>query len=110
MCSHYHYVFCIDYYYCNNTEGSNNCYCQSGYHLLADNVTCRGINLLIIMLILSIDINECLMRDNICPAMHVCTNTIGSYSCSLCGQGYNYTGSNTCSGTLYMHVPNIILQ
>ena len=33
--------------------------------------------------------------------MHACTNTIGSYSCSSCGKGYNYTGSNTCSGTLY---------
>ena len=37
---------CMDsnvcHHYCNNTKGSYNCYCQSGYHLLTDNVTCEG--------------------------------------------------------------------
>ena len=43
VCSHYQYVFCIDYYYCNNTEG---CFCRNGYYLLADNVTCKGTKLI----------------------------------------------------------------
>ena len=37
-------MFCIDYYFCN----TYNCYCQSGYYLLADNVTCKGTNSIII--------------------------------------------------------------
>ena len=39
---------CMDsnvcHHYCNNTEGSYNCYCQSGYHLLADEITCQSNN------------------------------------------------------------------
>ena len=27
---------------CNNTEGSYYCYCDTGYELLNDNITCQG--------------------------------------------------------------------
>ena len=70
---------------CNNTVGSFECTCTSGYELSDDGRTC-------------IDIDECSTRMHNCQ--QVCVNTDGGFRCE-CDQGYQLNDDGTtCSGTL----------
>ncbi|XP_053389561.1 mucin-like protein, partial [Mercenaria mercenaria] len=61
---------------CNNSVGSFNCGCRSGYRLNADNHTC-------------IDIDECKIPQSKCTGENeVCLNTEGNFSC-ICKPGYS---------------------
>ena len=57
---------------CNNTVGSYNCSCASGYTLDANAHGCD-------------DVNECASGNGGCA--QTCNNTVGSYNCS-CASGY----------------------
>jgi len=52
------------------------------------------------------DINECSTNNGGCSSNAVCTNTVGSFSCT-CKTGYNGNGV-TCNGNeiilLWMHI------
>ena len=63
---------------CQNTQGSYNCLCKSGYYSV-NNTTCA-------------DINECL--QNPCTSNQTCTNTDGSYLCPC--KVYYTPFNNTC--------------
>ena len=68
---------------CNNTFGSYDCTCDSGFELGNDD-SCQ-------------DINECLKpgsASHVCSyePEGICTNTIGSYTCS-CPQGMGGSGT-----------------
>ncbi|XP_065908898.1 multiple epidermal growth factor-like domains protein 6 [Dysidea avara] len=73
---------------CNNTVGSYDCYCYSGYRLLADRVTCH-------------DIDEC--NENSSKCGQLCNNTLGSYNCDcqngyrLDSDGFNCSDINECT-------------
>ena len=74
---------------CNNTAGSFECTCTSGYELSDDGRTC-------------IDIDECSTRMLNCQ--QVCVNTDGGFRCE-CDEGYQLNGDGTtCSGMLIMIV------
>jgi hypothetical protein len=64
---------------CNNTPGSYNCSCPTGYTF--NGTTCA-------------DVNECTANPTICGA-GTCANTTGSYNCS-CPTGYTFNGT-TCA-------------
>ena len=52
--------------------------------------------LFIICIPISLDIDECFVNADVCD--HVCTNTIGSYTCS-CNDGYALDDDgHTCNG------------
>ncbi|XP_033095614.1 mucin-like protein [Anneissia japonica] len=63
---------------CNNTIGSYNCMCKTGYE--GDGITCR-------------DINEC--NTEPCNEKAVCENNDGSYMCT-CLTGYYNVGPDKC--------------
>ncbi|KAL9954064.1 hypothetical protein ACROYT_G041555 [Oculina patagonica] len=63
---------------CNNTKGSYNCSCKSGYY--GDGRICE-------------DTDECASGTHDCSADAVCNNTKGSYNCS-CKPGYSGDGLN----------------
>ena len=42
-------IYC--HHHCNNTEGSYYCYCDTGYELLNDSVTCSGQSIVFVVLI-----------------------------------------------------------
>ncbi|XP_071991885.1 growth arrest-specific protein 6 [Engystomops pustulosus] len=65
-------------HYCVNKNGTYHCFCQSGYHLLADNKTCA-------------DIDECKASPNICGTAK-CRNMPSTYTC-LCEDGFKYEES-----------------
>ncbi|XP_066023879.1 uncharacterized protein [Pocillopora verrucosa] len=71
---------CDDNGTCENTVGSYNCICESGYS--GDGKTCN-------------DVDECSSNSYSCDANAVCTNVIGSYTCK-CKAGYSGNGK-TCS-------------
>ena len=50
------------------------------------------------MLFMHTDINECAIGTDACDAHAVCTNTIGSFTCT-CRSGYRGNGL-ACSGNL----------
>ncbi|KAH9513548.1 hypothetical protein Btru_033325 [Bulinus truncatus] len=59
--------------HCENTDGSYNCSCKTGYELdPSDNMTC-------------LDIDECTFSPRLCPGD--CNNVPGSYHCT-CQLGY----------------------
>ncbi|KAI5090144.1 vitamin K-dependent protein S precursor [Silurus meridionalis] len=60
---------------CQNTPGSFNCFCYSGYYQ-HDVIHC-------------IDINECRLHPNQCQEPSRCVNSPGSYKCE-CPTGYVY--------------------
>ena len=52
--------------------------------------------IIVSLLLIIIDINECSINDHICD--HHCNNTIGSHEC-LCDKGYSLLSDNhTCEG------------
>ncbi|XP_078351628.1 uncharacterized protein LOC144636321 isoform X1 [Oculina patagonica] len=61
---------------CDNTKGSYNCYCKSGYS--GDGRTCD-------------DFDECALETHDCSTDAVCNNNNGSYIC-YCKPGYNGDG------------------
>ena len=68
---------------CNNTDGSFQCFCDSGYLLSGDGMTCR-------------DIDECLSGLHQCQ--QDCVNTDGGFRCN-CNSGYQLNSDQaTCSG------------
>ncbi len=84
---------------CNNTEGSFNCFCDSGYIVDSNGFNCSGefifhsCNLCIILLT---DNNECSVNNGDCE--HICTNTKGNFSCS-CNTGYSLDDNErNCTG------------
>ena len=69
---------------CNNTDGSFECSCRSGFTLLDDGKTCM-------------DVNECLLNTHSCQQQ--CVNENDGFRCE-CFAGYSLnTDLRTCSGT-----------
>ncbi|XP_003469383.1 vitamin K-dependent protein S [Cavia porcellus] len=60
---------------CDNTPGSYQCSCRSGFDLLSNKKDCR-------------DVDECSKKPNVCGKA-VCKNTPGDYICE-CPEGYRY--------------------
>ena len=65
---------------CNNTDGSFHCYCDPGFMLDSDRITCEGNHTLhqrskIVMKLYFVDINECLVDNGGCEFS--CTNLVG---------------------------------
>ena len=88
---------------CFNTIGQFECVCRSGYQ--GDGFNCTGTIRLLqdlhksqeLLIFFPADINECgLANLQTCGANAICTNTIGSFSCS-CSPGYEGDGQ-TCTG------------
>ena len=93
-------------HFCNNTEGSYECYCRSGYVVdTADRSTCHGTydfessyNLSYVGVLLMADINECQDSMDI-NCSHFCNNTEGSYECyCLIGYVLDDSDKSTCLG------------
>ena len=92
---------------CNNTIGSFQCSCNSGYTLNGDGITCSGrITVTVYMpfrkinhvQLFTIDIDECALNNGGCD--QVCNNTIGSFQCG-CNSGYTLSFDGiTCSGRI----------
>ena len=88
---------------CNNTNGSFDCICDTGYHEENHADECIGkplrcsIEIQLIYGTLSDD-DECLMRTNLCE--QTCTNMPGSYECS-CHNGYNESGFHCIGKSSY---------
>uniref|UniRef100_A0A8C1H0F1 Uncharacterized protein n=1 Tax=Cyprinus carpio carpio TaxID=630221 RepID=A0A8C1H0F1_CYPCA len=83
---------------CNNTVGSYNCSCKSGYNVTDPNLPINSNNT-------CKDINECSFSPSVCGPSATCTNQLGSYNCS-CLDGFTATNSsltisinNICTGT-----------
>ncbi|KAM8770419.1 vitamin K-dependent protein S isoform 1-T1 [Rhynchonycteris naso] len=60
---------------CDNTPGSYQCSCKSGFVLLSNEKDCR-------------DVDECFVKPGICGTA-VCKNTLGDFECE-CAEGYRY--------------------
>ena len=68
---------------CNNTAGSFECSCRSGFTLLDDGRTC-------------VEINECTLNTHNCQ--QECINVAGGFQCG-CYEGYSLNSDlRTCSG------------
>ena len=68
---------------CNNTVGSYNCSCMTGYQLSSDDHNCN-------------DVNECTINNGGCE--QICINTNGGHYC-MCQEGYSFNNSDTnCTG------------
>ena len=93
---------------CTNMVGNYTCSCRVGYRLAADSHWCAGKshaqhagelrnkchNLL--------DIDECMEDTDACHQL--CTNTVGSYTCS-CRTGYQLASDDlNCDGNVCLHV------
>ncbi|XP_077531619.1 vitellogenin receptor Yl-like [Haemaphysalis longicornis] len=65
---------------CFVSSNGSTCYCNSGFRLLADHVSCS-------------DIDECTEQPHLCS--HTCTNSPGSYKCS-CLDGYQLADASFC--------------
>ena len=116
LCHYYYYYFleideCIEglsscNMQCINTIGSYYCTCFTGFQLMNDNHTCNGESISCFTTACSIyfltDINECTNNNGGCE--DVCTNTIGSYTCSCQSIGYYLDNDkHNCSGDNYKH-------
>ena len=91
---------------CINSIGSYICQCQSGY--TGSGVTCNGTKISYFLTLknvnVSSDINECAIGTDNCDTHAVCTNTVGSFTCT-CRSGYDGDGT-TCSGKTNLKVCN----
>ena len=68
---------------CNNTDGSFQCSCRSGFSLLDDGKTCG-------------EVNECTLNTHNCQQQ--CVNVNGGFRCE-CLAGYSLNADQrTCSG------------
>ncbi|XP_048581930.1 fibrillin-1 isoform X2 [Nematostella vectensis] len=75
---------------CENTDGSFNCSCKSGYTpKFSEAVGDAPANLTSCD-----DIDECKLNISTCPANRYCVNNDGSYTC-ICKPGYTHV-NNTC--------------
>uniref|UniRef100_A0A671QV57 Adhesion G protein-coupled receptor F5-like n=1 Tax=Sinocyclocheilus anshuiensis TaxID=1608454 RepID=A0A671QV57_9TELE len=103
---------------CNNTVGSHNCSCTSGYNVTDTNLPINNIYECLDSPSVCwpnshcynengsyLYIDECLFSPSVCGPDSNCTNEIGSYNCS-CLDGFTATNSsllisinNTCRGT-----------
>ena len=104
---------------CTNTIGSFQCSCQPGYNV--SGYDCNGMHNEVSITFcfktlkqhvqglcyhlfmrscfsLQLDINECLPNGGSGPCEQICTNSIGSFSCS-CLQGFSQYGY-TCHGNV----------
>ena len=85
---------------CANEIGSYSCSCESGYRLRNDSHGCTGILIIIAhhkynSFISHLDIDECAEGTQSCT--QICTNVVGSYSCS-CEPGYHLANNGySCS-------------
>jgi len=108
---------CDDEATCTNTPGSFSCSCKSGYQ--GNGFDCSGtFSFISIYFFVSffkkknistmnaifffffffhLDTNECSTKNGGCHSDAICTNTVGSFSCS-CKLGYQGNGFD-CSGT-----------
>ena len=95
---------------CTNTIGSHACSCMAGYDFelasTGDPLTnarrqCFGIkifnvrNIVTFLFVFNSDVDECSFANGRCQ--HICSNTIGSYSCS-CDSGYQLANELDCEG------------
>uniref|UniRef100_A0A671QV55 Uncharacterized protein n=1 Tax=Sinocyclocheilus anshuiensis TaxID=1608454 RepID=A0A671QV55_9TELE len=74
---------------CNNTVGSYNCSCMSGYNVTDPNLPINNNNP-------CKDIHECLDSESVCGPNSHCYNYNGSFSC-FCWGGYNSAPSRADS-------------
>ena len=86
---------------CSNTEGSYKCICKTGYE--GNGRHCSGELhagqfLLLAIILINLDIDECSTGVSKCDANAYCTNTVGSYKCT-CKAGYEGNGFK-CTGKI----------
>ena len=91
---------------CNNTEGSFNCTCNTGY--TGDGVNCTSMSIVTTRYIyndsiLASDIDECALRTHNCNANAECTDTIGSFNCT-CNPGFEGDGVSCTGNTHWQHL------
>ena len=93
---------CADNSECYDIDGSFECICRLGYS--GDGyLNCTGLMAYIClfkngycnMSSFHIDIDECMISDNLCAMNATCSNTEGSYNCS-CDTGFNGNGTTCC--------------
>ena len=94
---------------CQDTEGSFNCSCQTGF--LGDGMTCNGnvicslhvcmhaciyVCILMYISLVSIDTDECALGSDGCnTTTSECVNTVGSFNCS-CLTGFTASDGLEC--------------
>ena len=109
-------------YQCTNTDGSFTCSCNSGYELDDNGRSCKGMYMIIVLIIiycllmciifLYIDIDECLLSP--CNSDMICNNTDGSYTCD-CPDGTIKNGADCDGNNFYictyvlLHIVNILV-
>ncbi len=91
---------CWSHSTCQNTIGSYNCQCDSGYQFQSDGCygMCLDFPCIVGAKFSRIDIDECQTSSFDCPAHSTCNNIDGGYSCN-CNTGFRDDDNDNCAGT-----------